>query len=85
MYSQKSNCISCSTQTQTNSAKNNNKIKKIRLPSYKDINLKIDSPSINNQILNQLRGKKILKKNNLVELYNNLYTFDNNSKEKNNI
>ena len=83
MNSQKSNCISCSTQTQINSAKNKNKMKKLRLPSYKDINLKIDSPSINNQILNQLRGKKILKKNNLIELYNNLYTFNNNSKEKN--
>ena len=85
MNSLKSNCISCSTQTQTNSAKNKNKVKKIRLPSYKDIKLKIDTPSINNQILNQLRGKKILKKNNLIELYNNLYTFNNISKEKDNI
>ena len=85
MNSQKSNCISCSTQTQTNSAKNKNKIKKLRLPSYKDIKLKIDCPSINAQILNQLRGKKILKKNNLIELYNNLYTFNNILKEKDNI
>jgi len=82
MNSQKSNYISCSTQTQTSSAKNENKIKKIRLPSYKDIKLKIEGPSINTRILSQLRGKKILKKNNLIELYNNLYTFNNISKEK---
>ena len=85
MNSLKNNFISCSTQTQTNSAKNENKVKKTRLASYKDIKLKIDTPSIKNQILNQLRGKKILKKNNLIELYNNLYTFNNISKEKDNI
>lgn len=87
MNSQKSNFISCSTQTQTqtNSDRNENKIKKIKLPSYKDLKLKIDGPSINTRILNQLRGKKILKKNNLIELYNNIYTYNNNSKEKDNI
>ena len=72
--------VSCSTQTQSEK-----KIKvkeKDRIPSLKNIKLRLDQlPYYNNQnnkrIPSLLKGKKVLKKKKILDLYNNLY----NSKE----
>ena len=67
--------VSCSTQTHS---KNDIKILKInRVPSLKNIKLKIDNFSNNkenkNIISNRLKGKKVLKKKKLLDIYNSLY------------
>ena len=68
--------VSCSTQT--NSKKNIKNLKNSRVPSLKNIRLKLDNfPFYNNdnnyKITNNLKGKKVLKKKKLLDIYNILY------------
>jgi len=78
--------VSCSTQTQTQtqtqSVKDIKIKKKNRIPSLKNIKLKLDQlpyfniPN-NNRIPSHLKGKKVLKKKKLLDIYNNLYNNKN--------
>ena len=69
--------VSCSTQT--HSKENIKNLKNNRIPSLKDLQLKINnfqifnSNDINYKISNNLKGKKILKKKKILDIYNSLY------------
>ena len=74
----KNHFVSCSTQTNENSKK----LKNNRIPSLKNIRLKIEEPlfniKINNKASSQLKGKKVLKKRKIIDIYNNIYYNSNN-------
>ena len=69
--------VSCSTQT--HSKENIKNLKINRIPSLKDLKLKINNfqffnnNDINYKISNNLKGKKILKKKKILDIYNSLY------------
>jgi hypothetical protein len=69
--------VSCSTQT--HSKENIKNFKNKRMPSLKDLKLKINNfqffnnNDINYKISNNLKGKKILKKKKILDIYNSLY------------
>jgi hypothetical protein len=68
----KNHLVSCYTQTPTN--KKVKKLNNYRVPSLKSIKLKIDQTIVNeNKNQNQLKGKKIIKKKKLIDIYNKLY------------
>ena len=75
--------VSCSTQT--HSKKNIKNIRINKNPSFK--NIKIDDSQfynikINNRYSSNLKGKKIIKKKRILELYNNLYNNNDLSQDK---
>lgn len=69
--------VSCSTQT--HSKENIKNLKINRIPSLKDLKLKINNFQFfnnndsNYKISNNLKGKKILKKKKILDIYNSLY------------
>ena len=69
--------VSCSTQI--HSKENIKNFKNKRMPSLKDLKLKIsnfqffNNNDINYKISNNLKGKKILKKKKILDIYNSLY------------
>ena len=79
--------VSCSTQT--HSKKEIKILKNNRVPSLKNIKLKIDNSPFNNKenkniISNHLKGKKVLKKKKILDVYNSLYNHSALSPEKKN-
>lgn len=70
--------VSCSTQTHS---KENIRHRKSKMPSFKNLRLKIDNSLLSNidgcQISNNLKGKKVLKKKKVLDIYNSIYNNKN--------